>query len=148
MKFHLINFKKTSVDNIFEYTDINGTTQYYDFTQLQPLETTKIRGETVVKIDDEFDSKITIPVTKLVYHRFLNCLPNGFRRLTKYGKHTFFNKFYYYNSDTNEIIVQKTNDRRGTHFLVLIPSKFNRRIGYTITTDESKSIICFPQLID
>ena len=151
MKYHLNNFKKTSLDNIFEYIPENGKHTFYDFSQLKALDTHKINGDNYIRIEQETQDGVkfntSVPINKLAYHRFYDVLPNGFRRLTKYGIHTFYNRLYYYNNITNEIIVQKTNSKRGTHFLTLIPSTYNNRVGYTINTDTDKAIVCFPQLI-
>ena len=139
MIYYISNFKKTTLNNIFTYTNESGETLLYDFNQLIPLE---INNNKITLGDD-----LKVDVNTLIFHKTYNELPKNYYRLLKYGKHTFYNKMYYYNKDENKIIVQKNTSSKGIHYYNLTPSTFNKRIGYTLQTDENKSIIVFPTLI-
>lgn len=139
MNYYISNFKKTTLNNVFAYTDENGNTQYYDFNKLVPLEV----NDNSVKINDQ----MKIDVNNLTFHKNYTELPKNYYRLLKYGKHTFYNRMYYFNKDDNQIIVHKNTSSKGLHYYNLTPSTFNKRIGYTVQTDTGKSIIVFPTLI-
>ena len=136
MIFHLGNFKRTKLDNVFQYTD-GDEIKFFDFNQLTELE---VNENDFVVLND---NNLKIKRDDLEFRRFYTTVPEGYKRLIQYGNHTFHERIYYYNKEENQIIVYKDDGK----LMSLIPSVYNKRHGFSVVNDRNKTVIVFPGLI-
>ena len=136
MIFHLGNFKRTKLDNVFQYTD-GDDIRFFDFNQLTELE---VNENDFVVLND---NNLKIKRDDLEFRRFYTTVPEGYKRLVQYGNHTFHERIYYYNKEENQIIVYKDVGK----LMSLIPSVYNKRHGFSVVNDRNKTVIVFPGLI-
>ena len=108
MIFHLGNFKRTKLDNVFQYTD-GDEIKFFDFNQLTELE---VNENDFVVLND---NNLKIKRDDLEFRRFYTTVPEGYKRLVQYGNHTFHERIYYYNKEEIYIIYRGTK----TKFLAL-----------------------------
>ena len=92
MIFHLGNFKRTKLDNVFQYTD-GDEVKFFDFNQLTELE---VNENDFVVLND---NNLKIKRDDLEFRRFYTTVPEGYKRLVQYGNHTFHERIYYYNKE-------------------------------------------------
>jgi len=116
-------FVKTRFDNIYvfndKFVDINSEDIYMKQNSNNKfvIGNEELTREEILSNPRKYDS-----------------LPIGFERLYVYDKHMFKNRLYYYNKDTNEILINRAN-----HFLNLKSRSNKNKHLFSLVDDNSKT---------